>query len=424
VWQHIQTVIRKTALFISASLALVLVVASCQASAPAARVPARSVVPEAPRIVGYYFAPTSRRGFLVSSIDAGRLTHVNYAFANIDSAGRAVLGYPCLDVGNCDTNEQNPNSRPGGNFAELRRLKERHPHLRTLISIGGWGWSGRFSDVAATPEARQRFIESALNTFIRDHPGVFDGIDLDWEYPVGGGLPENHVRPDDRQNYTTLVTEFRRALDELGRRDGKRYLLAIATPAGQTHMRNFELVALARTLDFINVMTYDFHTAGKIAHFNAPLGTPTGDPTPGSNVRATVDAYLAAGVPREKLVLGVPFYGYGYGGVSAERDGLFQPAERNGFEQPPTPMQWVGSVRYHQIPQALRSGFKRYWDSAAGVPWLYNSRDRIFITYDDAQSLSLKANLVRERGLGGVMIWELSGDDGTLLPVIHRRLGR
>src|SRR5688572_8846559 len=128
-----------------------------------------------PRIVGYYFAPTVRSGFPVDSIDAARLTHINYAFANIDAQGRAVLGYPCLDVGQC-TGEQNPNPTPGGNFAALRRLKQRHPQLRTLISIGGWDWSGRFSDVAATPESRRRIIQSSLDLFLRDYPCVFDGI--------------------------------------------------------------------------------------------------------------------------------------------------------------------------------------------------------------------------------------------------------
>ncbi len=384
---------------------------------------AQTAAPETARVVGYYLASTVRSGFPVDSIDGNRLTHINYAFANIDANGRAVLGYACLDVGQCGS-EQNPNQQPGGNFAALRRLKQRYPHLRTLISIGGWNWSTRFSDLAVTPEARSRFVESVLNLFIRDHPGVFDGIDLDWEYPVGGGLPENRNRPEDRKNYTLLASDFRRALDQAGRRENKHYLLTIAAPADPTLARNFELDALARIFDFINIMTYDYHTAGKIAHFNAPLGPAEGDPTPTSTVRTTVDAYLAAGVPKAKLVLGVPFFGYGYGGVDAGRNGLFQPARRNGFEQPPAPDPWIGAVRYRLIAAATRSGFTRYWEPKAGVPWLYNARTRTWITYDDAQSLALKADLVRERGLGGVMIWELSGDDGTLLPTIHRRLRR
>jgi chitinase len=378
------------------------------------------------RIVGYYFAPTAARGFPVSRVDGARLTHLNYAFGDITADGLAVLGQPCLDIGECTGAERmDPRPEPGGNFAGLRRLKEAHPHLRTLISIGGWGGSEHFSDAAASPEARQRFVESTLDVFIRAHPGTFDGVDLDWEYPVAGGRPENRARPEDRRNYTLLIEEFRRALDAQGQRDGRYYALTIAAPAGPAHLANFEIERLAELLDFINVMTYDYHTAGRIAHFNAPLDAAPGDPTPDLHIRGTVAAVLAAGVPPGKLVLGVPFYGYGYGGVPADRNGLFQPAEVNGFEGPDTPRTpWVGAVRFHRIADARAAGFERHWEPDAGVPWLYHPDSRTWITYDDAESIALKADLVVDRRLGGIMIWELSGDDGTLLPVISRRLGR
>lgn len=377
------------------------------------------------RIIGYYFAPTANRGFPVSDVDGARLTHLNYAFGNISPDGRAILGRPCLDIGDCIEGQTDPNPEPGGNFAALRRLKERHPHLRAFISIGGWGWSENFSDAAATPEARRRFVDSTLDVFIRPYPGVFDGVDLDWEYPVRGGRPENRTRPDDGRNYTLLLEDLRRALDAQGRVDGRRYGLTIAAPAGPAHLANYELGRLAGLLDFINVMTYDYHTAGRIAHFNAPLDAAPGDPTPDLHIRGTIAAFLAAGVPSDRLVLGVPFYGYGYGGVPAGRNGLFQPAEVNGFEGgdgAPTP--WVGAVRFHQIEEAIAAGFVRHWEPDAAVPWLYHSDARAWITYDDAESIAAKAAFVVDHGLGGIMIWELSGDDGTLLPVIARRLGR
>ncbi len=377
------------------------------------------------RVVGYYFAPTAARGFPVSRVDAAALTHMNYAFGSVSADGLAELGDPCLDVGECADDRPDPSTEPGGNFAAILRLKETHDHLRTLISLGGWSGSEHFSDAAASSESRRRFVESTLAVFIRDLPGVFDGVDLDWEYPVAGGRPENRTRPEDRENYTRLVEDFRRALDEQGERDGRRYLLTIAAPAGPAHLANFEIDRLAEILDFVNIMTYDYHTAGRRAHFNAPLDAAAGDPTPELHVRATIEAFLAAGVPAGNLVLGVPFYGYGYGGVPAERDGLFQPAEVNGFEGPDTPRPpWVGAVRFHRIAEAKAEGFVRHWEPDAEVPWLYNPETRTWITYDDAASIRLKADLVVERGLGGIMIWELSGDDGTLLPVIARRLGR
>ncbi|HEY0810491.1 MAG TPA: glycoside hydrolase family 18 protein, partial [Longimicrobiales bacterium] len=379
--------------------------------------------PTQTRIVGYYLAGTARNGFPVSSVKAEFLTHLNYAFANISADGRAILGNPCLDIGSCE-GEKNPHAKPGGNFAELRRLKQRHPQLRTLISIGGWTWSTYFSDVAATRAARRRFVESVITTFFREHQGVFDGIDLDWEFPVSGGLEGNRHRPADRQNYTELVADFRHALDQLGRARNQRYLLTIGVSGGLDQIANLEVPALARRLDFINVIAYDYHSDGKLAHFNAPLDAAERDPTPSSTVRATIDAYLAAGAPANKLVLGVPFYGHGYAAVDSVRNGLFQLVNASASSGGASPNPWVGAIRYYRIPQAMRSGFVRYWEPRAGVPWLYNARTRTWITYDDVQSIGLKSDFARARGLGGIMIWELSGDDGTLLPVIHQKLNR
>lgn len=415
--------------FNAAHLSLVLFFAGVAGCAPrpvATESPAPDPAAIQTRVVGYYFAPTVRRDFPVSEIDAARLTHVNYAFGNISPDGVAILGNPCLDVGDCALDQEDPNTEPGGNFAQLRKLKQGHPHLRTLISIGGWGWSEHFSDVAASAGARARFVASTLELFIRRYPGVFDGIDLDWEYPVGGGRPENRTRPEDKENYTALIGDFRRALDEQGLQDGIRYLLTIAAPAAPVQMENFEIRHLAEILDFVSVMTYDYHTGGGRAHFNAPLAAATNDPTPHLHVRATIDAYLAAGVPRHKLVLGVPFYGYGYGGIDADNHGLFDTAEGEGLEGGATGTRspWVGSVRFHQIGQAIDEGFRRYWEPNARVPWLYNPATRTWITYDDAESIGIKADFAREQGLGGIMIWELSGDDGTLLPTIERRLRR
>jgi GH18 family chitinase len=230
----------------------------------------------------------------------------------------------------------------------------------------------------------------------------------------------NRHRPEDRANYTLLMTELRRALDDLGRSERKRYLVTIGAGAATEHVRNLDVRALVRVLDFINVMTYDYHSGGATTHFNAPLAAAAGDPTPQLNVRASIDAYIAAGAPPSKLVVGVPFYGYGYAGVDSMQKGRFQ----SGTSSPPDANPWAGAIRYHRIPEALRSGFTRHWDARAGVPWLYNARTRTWITYDDIESIGLKINLVGTRKLGGIMIWELSGDDGSLLPAIHRRLKR
>ena len=380
--------------------------ASCAAIQSSAQSSAR------PRVVGYYFGPTANRGFPPSRIDGRSLTHILYAFGDIKQDGTAALNSPALD---------------SANFAALRELKQRHRHLKVLIAFGGWGGSKYFSDAAATPASRARFIETALDVFLRAHRDVFDGIDLDWEYPTGGGMVGNVARPEDRENLTALVADLRRALDAEERVARKEYLITIATPAAEGQFRKYEMKRLGELLDFINVMTYDFHTAGKSTHFNAPFAAAKDDPTPQYTVQASVAAYRAAGVPDDKIVVGVPFYGYGYGGVPAQNDGRFQPAQRNGFEDAATAgakPKYVGSVRYYDVENAMKEGFRRYWDAEARVPWLYNPQTQVWITYDDAQSLREKAAFVRRERLGGIMIWELSGDNGTLLPAINQALRR
>lgn len=384
--------------------------------------PGPAAVPRAdgPRIIGYLASWGVRtKGTRIADLPAERLTHVIYAFATI-SDGRAILADPCLDAGDCAAGDSALAAEPGGNFAQLRRLKDRHPHLQTLFAIGGWTRSGKFSDVALTADSRRAFAESVVDLAIRRWPGLFDGVDIDWEFPVAGGLPENAARPEDRRNFTLLLEELRRQLIAQGERDRRQYLLTAATTAGPRGMANIELERIVAPLDWINVMTYDYHAGSRVAHFNAPLYPAAGDPTPDLNVDATVRRYLDRGVPREKIVIGVPFYGRSYGGVAAgTTGGRFQEATAR------PPADWgAAGLDYKSLvrknPEA--HGFRRFWDTEAGVPWLYDEATGTWITYDDAESVRLKADYVRAQRLGGIMAWELGGDDGTLVRTLHERL--
>jgi len=382
--------------------------------------PAPQPAPPGPRIIGYLASWGVRpKGIRIADLPGDQLTHIIYAFARITEDGRFALGDPCIDVGQCGSAPGAPlPSTDRGTFAELRRLKERYPNLQLLIAVGGWTGSDRFSDVALTPESRRTFAQSAVDVAIRRSPGLFDGIDVDWEYPVGGGLPSNAARPVDYENCTLLLLELRRELDAQGERDGRRYLLSIATIAGPSAPRHFDLATVAGIVDWFNVMTYDFHSGSKIAHFNAPLYTASGDPTPSYTVDSTVQRYIAARVPRAKIVVGVPFYGRVYGGVGPANDGLFQPAPG------PVPDEWRSGTDYRSIvrrdPESL--GFRRVMHPEARVPFLFNAMTGTWITYDDTESVAEKAAYVRSHGLGGVMAWEIGGDDGTLVAAIHKGL--
>jgi chitinase len=363
------------------------------------------------RIVAYYLAsPLPTRRLAPERIPAARITHLNYAFANIDETGQIVVGDPSIDT-----------SGPGY-FAQLRQLKKRHPHLKTLISVGGWAWSSRFSDVALTPQSRARFADSGV-AFIRRHG--FDGIDVDWEFPVAGGMPENPHRPQDKRNFTLLLQAMREKLDAAGREDRRRYLLTAAVGNNEAYLVNTEIVPVAAALDWLNVMAYDMNGVwSKVAAHLAPLRSDPAMNVPGTsprnNVTDLVERYLAAGVPPRQLVLGVPFYGYIWTGCPPVRFGEYQTCTgpgRGSWEE--------GALDYTDIEGRFinRNGYTRHWNAAARAAFAYNAATGDFVSYEDPQSLREKLRLVKQRRLGGVMFWEITGDrNQSLLATLAREL--
>jgi chitinase len=373
------------------------IVVGCTSSAPP---PSPAAGHSVPRVVGYLASwAVSSKGTRIADLPARDLTHIFYAFGNVRDDGRAGV------------------DNPGTNFDELARLKARNPHLKVAISIGGWTGSGKFSNVALTDSSRRLFAQSAIDLFIREHRGVFDGIDIDWEFPVAGGMEGNAERPVDKENFTLLLAELRRLLDAEGARDNRHYELTIAASARPQEIANLEISSIAPLLDFINVMTYDYHSGPGTTNFNAPLYAAKGDPTPGLNVDASMRAFLDAGVAPDKLLVGVPFYGRGYGKVPNVNAGLFQ--QGNG-----TPVGWKetgGDWRVLAQTRLRDPHYVRHWEADAQVPWLFDSTTGTWVSYDDPQSVAAKVRYVRDHRLGGVVIWELAGDDGALMRAIAGR---
>jgi chitinase len=374
-----------------------------------------ALTPQPMRVVGYFASwDVKSKGTRIADLPARDLTHIYYAFAKIDSDGRVVLSDPCVDIGKCDSPAT---ADSGGNFAALARLKALNPHLKLAISIGGWTDSGRFSDAAFNELSRRVFARTAIDLFIRQRPGLFDGIDIDWEFPVEGGLEGNVERPADKQNFTLLLRELRRQLDEQGATDKRHYELTIAASARPGEIANVEVAIIEPLLDFINVMTYDYHSAPGLTNFNAPLYEAKGDVTPRLNVEQTMGAFLDARVPRGKLLVGIPFYGHAYGSVEDVNHGLFQ----NGTDKPADWKEHDGDWNVLAKTRLTDSRYVKYWESSARVPYMYDSTSGTWVSYDDPRSVAEKVQYVREHGLGGVVIWELGGDDGSLMRAISGR---
>jgi chitinase len=344
----------------------------------------------APQIAAYYDGEMP-----VSEIPAGKLNDLIYAFGEPNDAGVCTP----------------PTAAQTQTFASLRKVREEHPGLQLILSIGGWDEAPQYSDIALTARSRARFAASCIQAFLIQQG--FDGIDIDWEFPVHGGM--NRSRPQDRADATALVREFRRQLDTLGRRNHRHYYLTVATPAGiwqqggaYSVSDSYDLAALARSADWLNVMTYDMNTIfSPFSGFNAPLDPDARDPAPApqrarDNLTAAVSYYESQGVPAGKIMLGVAFYGRGFMGVSPQNDGLYSKYTA-GF--PETPWKVVSS-QYLASPDWVR-----HWSATAQAPWLYNARQHIFFTYDDPRSLGIKADFARREHLRGVMIWVLGEDD-------------
>lgn len=260
-------------------------------------------------MVAGYVTPWKARtgGPNIKTIPARELTHLMYAFGTVSAEGLAGLADRCLDAGACDGTA--PSTPFGGNFAQLAELKRSSPQLRILISLGGWSGSKYFSTAAATPMSRARFAQSVIEAFFRPYPSLFDGVDVDWEFPVSGGPPGNLARLEDRTNFTRLVAELRRRLAEFSALERRELELTIAVSAVPNRIVNLEAAALASLVDRIHLMAYDYHAGSSSAGFNAPLFACAGDPNPDLNVDASVNALIRAGVPPGKVALGVAFYG-------------------------------------------------------------------------------------------------------------------
>jgi len=296
---------------------------------------------------------------------------------------------------------------------EVIKLKKKYPHIKIYISIGGWGADG-FSDMAMDPSKRLVFVSSICELLYKYD---LTGADIDWEYPVGsspnGGLPIK-TQPQDRENYISMLQDLRSALDKLSEKTGKRYFFTSAVPAQEWFIKKNNIPAAVKVLDAFRIMNYDYYgpwsdTTGHHTGFSFNPKNPDGWSTVQS-----IEAYLAAGVPPEKIHLGCGFYGRSFHGVKAGSgsDGLFQLFDSK--------LQNDNYFDVSQIKELLKpgSGYTRYWDETAQSPFLYNGDT--WITYTDEEQLKIIKNYAKEKNLGGVFYWEYSHDmDGELLMVLR-----
>jgi chitinase len=337
------------------------------------------------RVVGYY--PAWAGEYTPVDIPYDKLTHLNYAFIEPRSDGTVVVG---------DSSE-----------AQLLSELSTYDDTNTvfLLSISAGWYSGTFSDAAATDERRRRFAKTAVDILEKYN---FDGLDLDWEFPDGT------IRAEDPHNFTLLLEACRNELDS--RFGSWSHLTMAASPNPNTVDDAYEIETIRDYIDHINVMTYDYHGDwSNDTNFNAPFNSPPGDPDGQQqwNTSDHMEQWANKPIAKNKLLMGMPFYGRSFSGVSATNDGLF-----NSFDS-------STSETYYTIRETIKpqSDYEYYWHPDAKVPWLYSEVESTFISYDNADSISNKVDYAKNNGFGGAMCWELSQDpSNTLINVIYNRL--
>jgi chitinase len=380
-------------------------------SAPLSVTTNASAPPGGTRILGYFVQwGVYARNYHVKNVDtsgsAARMTHINYAFGNVTN-GQCVLGDAYADYdrfydaassvdGVADTWDA---GALRGSFNQLRKLKAKYPHLKVLFSFGGWTWSGGFGQAAQNPTA---FANSCFN-LVNDPrwAGVFDGIDIDWEYPNACGLSCDTSGP---QAFVNLMAALRQRFGSA--------LVTAAVPAGYSNINAANYGGAAQHVDWYNVMTYDFFGAwaatGPTAP-HSPLTSWTGIPVANFFGDYAVQLYKSKGVPASKILLGVGFYGRGWAGVPATNGGLNQPASGPApgtYEQ--------GSEDYKVLVNACPPT-----GTVAGTAMAYCGGR--WWSYDTPTTLAGKMGYRRDQGLGGVFFWELTGDtsNGALVKALY-----
>ena len=404
--------------------------------------PLLAQAPHVDKVMGGYFEEWGIHygGFTVADLQrndvADKLTHLIYAFGDVTPAATPACAIEDPSAAYLDTSLPSVSGKPYtaapyGNFGAILQLKELHPRLKVLISLGGQaGNAAGWVTAAGTPGGRAALASSCIDLFVKGNiaagvraPGLFDGFNIDWEFPTAA----------DRENFTALLKEFRTQLDALSKSTGKQYVLTFDSPADPRKYANIDLKAAASQVDFLTIDGYDLAApedkqANEASSLYPSSANPSHDGPPA--IDATVKAYLKAGVPAAKYTMGLPLYAVGWTGVPNVNHGLYQNAAApapvlladgsgicpNPNKAAPSPgcdtLLTPGFLTYATIEKLVgANGFTAWYDSARVGATLYNPVDKVFYTYESPASVAAKTAYIAAQKLGGAYVWALNDDD-------------
>lgn len=272
---------------------------------------------------------------------------------------------------------------------KLVSLKKKYPTLKIILSMGGWGGCKECSAVFNTDAGRKEFAASSKHLLQYFNA---DGIDLDWEYPAIEGYPGHQYLPEDKHNFTILLQELRKAF-------GNKYELSFAAGGFTNFMQSsIEWEQIIPLVDRVNLMTYDLvHGFSTTSGHSTPLYSTPFQRESGDNAVRMLDSMH---FPVNKLVLGAAFYARVFQVQDSVNNGLYLPCKfLRGVDFKNFNKEILNNPNYHY-----------FWDSTAHAPYLFNDKENLLVTFDDKKSVAEKAQYVIDKGLDGIMFWELTND--------------
>ncbi len=356
-----------------------------------------------------------------------------------------------------------------GYVHQLQELKTLYPKIKILISLGGYSpGTGGFTAAVASPTMMRNLVASCVGGYINGNfnqttgstqiapfnsalptqaalagtaasinpvSGIFDGFDIDWEFPIAA----------QKASYTAFLTEFRNQLKAAGAANGKRYLLSAYLPAGEQNFQNIDLPGVGAVIDYANLQSYDFNGPyDQHTGFNGPLYQSEYDSS-NFNIDFTITSYISGGFPARKILLGIPFYAYGWTVTGAEQSGqngrfaasvnasgtasapptpnpMYVTVQQGNPLLPPPSVVYTTSPEDYTLFSDILPFSQVFRDSRADVPYLWDGTN--FWSYDDQESIRTKMKYARAKSLGGSFVFEITGDlpDGGLLKSIYNGL--
>ena len=322
-------------------------------------------------VIAYYAGNAAQ----ADSFEVEKLTHIIFSFIHLNGNQASIN-----------------NARDTSTIQKLVSLKSRNPSLKVILSLGGWGGCATCSDVFSTRKNRKAFAASVKS--ICQSMGA-DGIDLDWEYPTIQGYPNHKYQSSDKQHFTSLVKKLRKTL-------GNKYEISFAAGGFNQYIDSaVEWKKVMKKMNRVNLMTYDLVNdySGTTGH-HTPLYSTSQQI---ESINNAVNKLEKLKVPKNKITIGAAFYGRVWEDVPDTSIGLYQHGR------------FKAMVGYKNFATQFSpdSGFVYHWDTVAQAPYIFNPVQKLFVTYDDKRSIELKTKYVIDKGLDGIMFWQLTSDTFT-----------